>query len=66
MNSQTCEIIRVFHNVYYDKEDRKMSYLLNWLALFIVIMMFGFVPGVIVGAYLHEDIFIKEDKEERN
>ena len=43
-----------------------MSYLLNWLALFIVIMMFGFVPGVIVGAYLHEDIFVKEDKEERN
>ena len=43
-----------------------MSYLLNWLALFIVIMMFGFVPGVLVGAYLHEDIFVKEDEEERN
>lgn len=38
-----------------------MSFLSNWLALFIVIMMFGFVPGVLVGAYLHEDIYVEED-----
>ncbi len=43
-----------------------LSYLGDWFVLFIIIMMFGFIPGVLVGAYLHEDIYQKEDEEERN
>ena len=38
-----------------------MSFIIELLGLFIVIMLFGFMPGIILGAYLHKYIIYEEE-----